>query len=176
MQLTDLLPNANVVQQVSSDWATPQAITQANQSPHPSKRVAMSPSSAKPPVPAWEQAQPTKIALPTNQGQRGSVSRQNTGAPINLSLSEDERSPNRSSAELQSPQLGKSHPAVGQNLVSSPIDEADPLYEYFPLTVDDWMPPVDAVYRPHVVHHTTINPEAKAQKAQGKSKRYFAAE
>jgi hypothetical protein len=28
------------------------------------------------------------------------------------------------------------------------------LYEYFPLGLDDWMPPVDAVYRPHVVHHT----------------------
>lgn len=175
-QLTRPCMNANATQQVSSDWATPQPISQPNQSPHPSKRVAMSPSSAKPPVPAWEQAQATKIALPTNQSQRGSVSRQNTGAPINLSLSEDERSPNRSSAELQSPQLGKSHPAVGQNLVSSPTDEVDPLYEYFPLTVDDWMPPVDAVYRPHVVHHTAINPEAKAQKAQGKSKRYFAAE
>ncbi len=60
------------------------------------------------------------------------------GAPINLSLSEDERSPNRSSAELQSPKLGKSHPAVGQHAASSPTEEADPLYEYFPLSVDDW--------------------------------------
>ncbi|KAL9621207.1 MAG: hypothetical protein Q9160_004340 [Pyrenula sp. 1 TL-2023] len=30
----------------------------------------------------------------------------------------------------------------------------DTLYEYFPLGLDDWMPPVDAVYRPHLVHHT----------------------
>lgn len=66
------------------------------------------------------------------------MSRHNTGAPINLSLSEDERSPNRSSSELQSPQLGKSVPAIGQNMASSPIEEADPLYEYFPLSVDDW--------------------------------------
>lgn len=34
------------------------------------------------------------------------------------------------------------------------LDPADTLYEYFPLGLDDWMPPVDAVYRPHVVHHT----------------------
>lgn len=66
------------------------------------------------------------------------MSRQNTAAPISLSLSEDERSPNRSSAELQSPQLGKAHPATGQNAGSSPAEEADPLYEYFPLSVDDW--------------------------------------
>lgn len=39
------------------------------------------------------------------------------------------------------------------NVVSSPDESADLLYEYFPLTLDDWMPPVDAVYRPHVVHH-----------------------
>ena len=33
-------------------------------------------------------------------------------------------------------------------------DPADTLYEYFPLGLDDWMPPVDGVCRPHVVHHT----------------------
>lgn len=58
--------------------------------------------------------------------------------PINLSLSEDEKSPNRSSAELQSPQMGKSHPVSGQNAGNSPADDPDPLYEYFPLTLDDW--------------------------------------
>lgn len=62
--------------------------------------------------------------------------------PINLSLSEDERSPNRSSAELQSPQISKAYPAVGQNAASSPPEEADPLYEYFPLSVDDWYAPM----------------------------------
>jgi hypothetical protein len=33
-------------------------------------------------------------------------------------------------------------------------DPADSLYEYFPLGLDDWMPPIDAVYRPHLAHHT----------------------
>lgn len=58
--------------------------------------------------------------------------------PINLSLSEDEKSPNRSSAELQSPQMGKAAPVTGPNAGNSPADDPDPLYEYFPLTVDDW--------------------------------------
>ncbi len=31
-------------------------------------------------------------------------------------------------------------------------DPADTLYEYFPLGLDDWIPPVDAVYRPHMYH------------------------
>lgn len=67
-----------------------------------------------------------------------SALRQSTTAPINLSLSEDERSPNRSSAELQSPQLNKANVATGQVAGSSPPEEAEALYEYFPLSVDDW--------------------------------------
>ena len=43
-------------------------------------------------------------------------------------------------------QVQKHDPSAG-------LDSADLLYEYFPLGVDEWMPPVDAVYRPHVVHH-----------------------
>lgn len=54
-------------------------------------------------------------------------------------------------------------------------DSADLLYEYFPLGLDDWQTPVDAVYRPHVVHHTSV-PETKFVSGRGRSKRYFAAE
>ena len=54
-----------------------------------------------------------------------------------------------------------------------PNDNTDLLYEYFPLGLDDWQTPVDAVYRPHVVHHTTM-PETKFVTARGRSKRYFA--
>lgn len=54
-----------------------------------------------------------------------------------------------------------------------PNDSADLLYEYFPLGLDDWQTPVDAVYRPHVAHHTTM-PETKFVTARGRSKRYFA--
>ncbi|KAJ5975218.1 p53-like transcription factor DNA-binding [Penicillium waksmanii] len=65
-----------------------------------------------------------------------------------------------------------------QQFVSSlpfPNESTDFLYEYFPLGLDDWQAPVDAVYRPHVVHHTNI-PEMKFVASRGRSKRYFAAE
>ncbi|OJI97735.1 hypothetical protein ASPVEDRAFT_49690 [Aspergillus versicolor CBS 583.65] len=54
-------------------------------------------------------------------------------------------------------------------------ESADVLYEYFPLGLEDWQGPVDAVYRPHVVHHTNV-PQMKYVTARGQSKRYFAAE
>lgn len=38
------------------------------------------------------------------------------------------------------------------------------------------MPPVDAVYRPHIVHHTIAPPEFKAQQIGRKVKRYFTAD
>jgi hypothetical protein len=47
-------------------------------------------------------------------------------------------------------------PSFSLNTINSPDESADLLYEYFPLGLDDWMPPVDAVYRPHVVHHTKL--------------------
>lgn len=56
-----------------------------------------------------------------------------------------------------------------------PNESTDLLYEYFPLGLDDWQVPVDAVYRPHVVHHTNM-PEMKFVASRGRSKRYFAAE
>ncbi|KAL4940503.1 hypothetical protein BDV06DRAFT_18889 [Aspergillus oleicola] len=65
-----------------------------------------------------------------------------------------------------------------QNFVSSlpfASETADALYEYFPLGLEDWQGPVDAVYRPHVVHHTNM-PQMKYVTARGQSKRYFAAE
>jgi hypothetical protein len=86
--------------------------------------------------------------MTAGQPHRGSINRQSNAVPINLSLSEDEKSPNRSSAELQSPQMGKAHPVPGLNAGNSPIDDPDPLYEYFPLTVDDWYVPLfDGIYK-----------------------------
>jgi hypothetical protein len=52
-------------------------------------------------------------------------------------------------------------------------ESADLLYEYFPLGLDDWMPPVDAVYRPHVVHHTNLPSDPKSLAVKNRSKRYF---
>ncbi|RCI15963.1 hypothetical protein L249_2738 [Ophiocordyceps polyrhachis-furcata BCC 54312] len=157
---------------------TPLPQPPSSHSPRASKRMAVSPNVARPPVPSWstDAHGGVKAASAPGQGCRGQTSRHGSAVPINLSLSEDERSPNRSSAELQSPQPSKTAPMVGQSAGNSPADDPDPLYEYFPLTVDDWMPPVDAVYRPHVVHHTIVPPEMKAQQVRSKAKRYFAAE
>ncbi|RSM19273.1 hypothetical protein CDV31_001951 [Fusarium ambrosium] len=185
VQVSSIHPSSTstiLTSQQTNDWTTPQPLShplpspQPQASPHPAKRVALSPTMARPPIPAWSNDSNSSAKAQATHNSRSSTSRQNTSLPINLSLSEDERSPNRSSAELHSPNSGKNHSMTGVNREASPAEEADPLYEYFPLTVDDWMPPVDAVYRPHVVHHTIMPPEMKAQQLRSKAKRYFAPE
>ena len=92
---------------------------------------------------------------------------------IGLSLS-DEESAKSTSNSLTS--LAPTDKKSSGASVTSPIESADQLYEYFPLSLDDWMPPVDAIYRPHVVHHIRVPPEVKAQQVRAKPKRYFSAE
>jgi hypothetical protein len=77
-----------------------------------------------------------------------SISKTMQTLPINLSLSEDERSPNNRSAgsdPMSSPQFNKAMAAggvgpnsAGANPSGSPLETADMLYEYFPLSLDDW--------------------------------------
>lgn len=68
--------------------------------------------------------------------------------PSSSSISTITTSPNQTTTTtVPAPSTSPSEPAAGP-------DAADTLYEYFPLGLDDWMPPIDAVYRPHVVHHT----------------------
>ncbi|RKU48728.1 hypothetical protein DL546_009727 [Coniochaeta pulveracea] len=181
----------------ATDWMTGQVglgqvyKTNQLQQQHPAKKLALSPNLARPPVPSWSsdpsqntvyqqhhQQQPQKHlpAPPShNMHQRQSL-------PINLSLSEDERSPNNRSNSttdpLQSPLLDRKVPTgvLERNPNGSPLEDTEMLYEYFPLSLDDWMPPVDAIYRPHVVHHTVVPPEVKAQQTKSKTKRYFAAD
>ena len=52
-------------------------------------------------------------------------------------------------------------------------ESVDQLYEYFPLGLDDWQPPVDAVFRPHVVHHSGPLPPDPRSPGRHSSKRYF---
>jgi hypothetical protein len=72
--------------------------------------------------------------------------------------------------------LGAPENKSSKTSVTSPLESADQLYEYFPLSLDDWMPPVDAIYRPHVVHHLKVTPDLKAQQVRAKPKRYFSAD
>jgi hypothetical protein len=93
--------------------------------------------------------------------------------PVALSLSDEE------STRSMSGSLASTFPSdkkLSQATVTSPVESADHLYEYFPLSLDDWMPPVDAIYRPHVVHHLRVPPDVKAQQVRTKPKRYFSAD
>ncbi|KAH6647659.1 hypothetical protein BKA67DRAFT_662431 [Truncatella angustata] len=145
----------------------------AQQQQHqPQKRMALSPNPNRPPVPAWNsESSINKVSSLSGPPKSASV----PSIPINLSLSEDERSPHdRSNSDsLQSPLLNRS--SIGGGL-ASPTEEAEELYEYFPLSVDDWTPLVDTIYRPHIVHHIAVPQEIKAQKVRSKAKRYFSAE
>jgi len=103
-------------------------------------------------------------------------------APISLSLVEDETPhPRSTSSPSDGPPAKRIHlpprpPSFSIHTINSPDESADLLYEYFPLGLDDWMPPVDAVYRPHVVHHTKLPTDPRDPKTMAKSarsKRYF---
>lgn len=84
---------------------------------------------------------------------------------------------------MPSTAASSSNPVTTTNpaFLPSQIDPADLLYEYFPLGLDDWQPPVDAVYRPHVVHHIQAGSGALGggegrtgrPSLGGRSKRYF---
>lgn len=60
----------------------------------------------------------------------------------------------------QSPS-SRSLPPIRVEPKSDTAENSEPLYEYFPLGLNGWMPPVDAVYRPHVAHNTVLVPELK---------------
>lgn len=125
----------------ASSWTAPSTPAyggQANIQAHPNKKIALSPNLSRPPVPAWgkesfnlNKTQPLGNHAKNNNSSAPSV-------PINLSLSEDERSPNNRSTSdsLTSPKLHRTSTSHGAG--GSPIEEEEELYEYFPLSVDDW--------------------------------------
>ncbi|CAK7272690.1 hypothetical protein SEPCBS57363_005259 [Sporothrix epigloea] len=216
--------------------AAAQASTQPPKRSRPSKKVALSPSKTRPPIPALDgdipgpklkRARQQKQRTQEHQTQQQLVQQHkqvqqqtqyssSAAVPLDLSVSEDERSsPNRMGTEPLSNSPLFDHLVTGSGgietggagtppialpttstLSTPPVPAAtvpataaaaaarqndflemdELLYEYFPLSLDDWMPPVDAIYRPHVVHHTVVPPEVKAQQIRSKTKRYFAAE
>ncbi|KAL7621921.1 hypothetical protein AAE478_007421 [Parahypoxylon ruwenzoriense] len=162
-----------------STWTTPSTPTptyggHGNSQAHPAKKIALSPNPNRPPVPSWGKDSHSGKAQTLGSHPKHSSSA--PSVPINLSLSEDERSPNNrsNSDSLTSPKLHRTSTSHGAG--GSPIEEEEELYEYFPLSVDDWTPLVDTVYRPHIVHHIAVPQEIKAQQIRNKSKRYFSAE
>jgi hypothetical protein len=133
------------------------------------KKVMGPGSASRPPVPKTKWKTESTSTKPAG-----------TSAPIDLSLAdEDHGRSNGLSAEHERAARGDASPVMekgGKVGLGSPAENPDLLYEYFPLSLDDWMPPVDAIYRPHVVHHTSIPPALKAQQVKNRTKRYFTAE
>lgn len=125
------------------------------------------PSSQIPHATPYAQSTP-EISRSVPPPQRTSI------APVTLSLTDDEpkkvASPNEQGRKRATPVRP---PSFSIGMINSPDESADLLYEYFPLGLDDWMPPVDAVYRPHVVHHTNLPQDPKAIAVKNRSKRYF---
>jgi hypothetical protein len=80
-------------------------------------------------TPAAGPSTPRTIALPRPGA---------SALPINLSLSEDEHSPNRATSESISPHFSKSLGSGQQAQVGGDEDDEEQLYEYFPLSLDDW--------------------------------------
>lgn len=105
-------------------------------------------------------------------------------APISLKLVEDD-SPKatKTSQTAPDPRAAKRihipprPPSFSLNTLNSPDESADLLYEYFPLSISDWSEPVDAVYRPHVVHHigtkVSIDPRDPSATRTVRSKRMY---
>lgn len=121
----------------AGDWVTtPTQGHGQNTQQHPAKRMALSPNLNRPPVPGWSQESPNKL---TNWDKNLKNSSSAISAPINLSLSEDERSPNNRSTtdSLTSPRIQRT--STSHAMGGSPGEDDEELYEYFPLSVDDWL-------------------------------------
>ena len=200
-----------------NEWTQPYAQPQ-QQSSHPAKKMALSPSQTRPPVPTWDttpsrtaktvhhqQPVPSQHAQPQPQQQQLQQQQQqqqqyqymqqqprssSTAVPLNLSLSEDERSP---SNRLSNERLSNSPPFSNNNMggggggggttstgnggvvialpstlppasaragsnssahaaakQSDAFENGEMLYEYFPLTLDDWYVIVRLVSRERV--------------------------
>lgn len=125
------------------------------------------PSSQIPHATPYAQSTP-EISRSVPPPQRTSI------APVTLSLTDDEPKKAPSPSEQHRKRVTPVRPpSFSIGIINSPDESADLLYEYFPLGLDDWMPPVDAVYRPHVVHHTNLPQDPKALAVKNRSKRYF---
>lgn len=138
-------------------------------SPSPTERRSKKLSTSSPST--QQRRPPAPQAQWDNEPQEGPFSA--PSLPVGLPLSDEETNRNISGSLTSTlPSDAK----LIQASVTSPVESADHLYEYFPLSLDDWMSPVDAIYRPHVVHHLRVPQDLKAQQIKTKPKRYFSAE
>jgi hypothetical protein len=138
-------------------------------------KVPPSAMTAIPPDPSSTIMAPlTPYAQSTPEISRSTIPQRTSMAPVSLSLTDEEpKKPASPSEHVKKRATPARPPSFSVGLIHSPDESADLLYEYFPLGLDDWMPPVDAVYRPHVVHHTNLPQDPNQLAVKNKSKRYF---
>ncbi len=132
------------------------------------------------PPPAVDGSSPTNSKSPSAGPQPLSITDNDIKRPPPRKASRSSKSMTTARAPpVQHPTFSSSAAFLSTNSqhnLPEGLDSADLLYEYFPLGLDDWMPPVDAVYRPHVVHHVNIALGSGLKTRPGltgKSKRYF---
>ena len=94
--------------------------------PRPKKSLT-STSLQRPPVPKTKWRTET---TPTKPNQ--------ASAPIDLSLADDDYGRSHSTSLPSSSKMGDVSPLMGKKNMGSPVENADLLYEYFPLSLDDW--------------------------------------
>ena len=111
------------------DWTSTNTPLQSNNDtslPRPKKSLT-STTLQRPPVPK------TKWKTETTPSKPAQVS-----APIDLSLADDEYGRSQTTSLPSSSRMGDTSPIVGRKTMGSPVENADLLYEYFPLSLDDW--------------------------------------
>ncbi|KAL8939404.1 MAG: hypothetical protein Q9216_003369 [Gyalolechia sp. 2 TL-2023] len=127
---------------------------------------------------------PEKDPAPPPPSQRSAKSARLTSMPTtsNSNTSTSTASISSPSSSTTITKTSTNNPVVFAS-TSRADAHANLLYEYFPLGLDDWQHPVDAVYRPHVVHHISdatgggargeLGGKMGRPSLGGKSKRYF---
>lgn len=84
----------------------------------------------------------------------------------------------RMQSQHQSSTSAPQRPELRQSRSSVPFspggETVDHLYEYFPLGLEDMQQPVDAIFRPHLVHHEApMIPDTRSPSGGRGNKRYF---
>ena len=132
----------------NQDLQTPTTFSTWGQKPNPGSSSRMNSL----PAPS-NYAQPT--AYTSRSASTSSLTPPTQPKPLRLHDSPDPHHPRQHKAPRTTSSAIPSTitPTTSAAFLSTNNDAADLLYEYFPLGVNDWKPPVDAVYRPHVVHH-----------------------
>ncbi|KAM0419056.1 hypothetical protein ACHAPT_011995 [Fusarium lateritium] len=126
------------------------------------KRLATSPESSSPSLHRFA-GSPESAFNPVMTSSLDSASE-----ILDLSFFDDEVAPRE--RERESPVPPKpTAPALSIDLE----DDDDLFYQYFPLSAEDWMESIEAVYCPHVNHYANPYSDMRRSQRQGKSRRYF---